>query len=404
MMTSPQRSVDEIRQHQLRTLQSGLRTVLRTNAFQRDRLHDVTSWDDFELLPFTTKADLMLDQREHPPYGTNLTFPLEQYVRLHQTSGTSGSQPLRWLDTAESWAWWERIWADLIYAPAGVTPNDRIFFAFSFGPFIGFWSAFGGSQRLGAMAIPGGAMTTIQRVQVMRDLQATVLCCTPTYALRLAEVAATEGIELRLRRTIHAGEPGASIPSTRATIESALGGQAFDHTGMTELGPTGVSCSQRDGVHLFESEFIFEIIDGELVATNLGRWGSPLIRYRTGDRVEASRDPCSCGSPFMKIVGGIRGRVDDMVTIRGVNVYPSQVEDIVRRHPEVREFVIEHRRERRMDEVALLVESSVAAFSADRLEADLRQALGVRLDCRVVPSGTLPRSELKSRRIVHLGE
>src|SRR5437762_12667429 len=207
----------------------------------------------------------MADQREHSPYGTNLTFPLEHYVRLHQTSGTSGSQPLRWLDTAESWAWWERIWADLIYEPAGVTPDDRIFFAFSFGPFIGFWSAFGGSQRLGAMAIPGGAMTTIQRVQVMRDMQATVLCCTPTYALRLAEVAATEGIALRLRRTIHAGEPGASIPSTRDAIESALGGQAFDHTGMTEPGPTGVSCTQRDGGPLSESAFISQITDGQPV-------------------------------------------------------------------------------------------------------------------------------------------
>src|SRR6058998_3840216 len=180
MMTSPPRSVDEIRQHQLRTLQSGLRTVLRTNAFQRDRLHDVTSWNDFERLPFTTKADLMADQREHPPYGANLTFPLEHYVRLHQTSGTSGSQPLRWLDTAESWAWWERIWADLIYEPAGVTPDDRIFFAFSFGPFIGFWSAFGGSQRLGAMAISGAAMTTEQRLYTMLDLGATVLMSTPT--------------------------------------------------------------------------------------------------------------------------------------------------------------------------------------------------------------------------------
>ena len=405
MMISPLRSVDDIRQHQLGALQAGLSPVRKTNAFYRNRLHDVTSWNDFERLPFTTKADLMLDQREHPPYGTNLTFPLEQYVRLHQTSGTSGSQPLRWLDTAESWAWWERIWADLIYAPAGVTPNDRIFFAFSFGPFIGFWSAFGGSQRLGAMAIPGGAMTTIQRVQVMRDLQATVLCCTPTYALRLAEVAATEGIELSLRRTIHAGEPGASIPSTRAAIESALGGQAFDHTGMTELGPTGVSCSQRDGVHLFESEFIFEIIDGELVATNLGRWGSPLIRYRTGDQVEVVRTPCSCGSPFMKIVGGIRGRVDDMVTIRGVNVYPSQVEDIVRRHPTVVEFVIECRTDRHMDEATVVVELTDGSASDDvcrSITEQLRTTLGVRIECRAVPTGTLPRPELKAKRLIRV--
>jgi phenylacetate-CoA ligase len=172
---------------------------------------------------------------------------------------------------------------------------------------------------------------------------------------------------------------------------------------MTELGPTGFSCSARDGVHLVESEFIFEVLPGgELVATNLGRWGSPLIRYRTGDRVEVASQPCSCGSPFLKILGGIHGRVDDMFTVRGVNLYPSQVEDIVRRHPEVSEFVIEHRLERRMDEVALLVETSVASFSSERLEADLRQALGVRLECRVVPTGTLPRSELKSRRIVRV--
>src|SRR5437879_12279686 len=152
MMTSPPRSVDEIRQHQLRALQSGLKTVRRTNAFYRDRLHDVSSWNDFERLPFTTKADLMIDQRDHPPYGTNLTFPLEHYVRLHQTSGTSGSQPLRWLDTAESWAWWERIWADLIYAPAGVAPDDRTVFAVSFWSRICFSSAFLGSSTLWAAA------------------------------------------------------------------------------------------------------------------------------------------------------------------------------------------------------------------------------------------------------------
>src|SRR5207248_3932433 len=162
---------DELRSVQLRKLTAGLDQVLRSNSFWRERLHGVQGWDDFERLPITGKSALVADQREHPPFGTNLTFPMERYVRLHQTSGTSGSQPLRWLDTAESWAWWERIWADLIYAPAGVTPDDRLFFAFSFGPFIGFWSAFGGSQGLGAMAIPGGAMTTIQRVQVMRDRQ-----------------------------------------------------------------------------------------------------------------------------------------------------------------------------------------------------------------------------------------
>ncbi len=395
-----------IRELQLHKLQSGLKDVLRTNAFWRERLHDVRGWDDFERLPLTRKSDLVADQASHPPFGTNLTDPLDHYVRLHQTSGSSGDVPLRWLDTPESWEWWLRIWAEHVYPAAAVTSADRVFFAFSFGPFVGFWSAFGGAQRLGAMCISGGAMTSEQRARSIVDLGATVLMSTPTYALRLADVATGIGIDISaagIRTTIHAGEPGASIPATRAAIEAAYSAVTFDHTGMTELGPTGFSCSARDGVHLVESEFIFEVLpSGELVATNLGRWGSPLIRYRTGDRVEVAGEPCSCGSPFLKILGGIQGRVDDMFTVRGVNLYPSQVEDIVRRHPEVIEFVIEHRRERQMDEVTLLVESSVESFSSERLEADLRQALGVRLECRVVPGGTLPRSELKSRRIVRV--
>jgi phenylacetate-CoA ligase len=404
---------DELRAMQLHRLQTGLRDVLSTNAFWRARLTGVRGWDDFDRLPFTTKSELLADQAARPPFGTNLTYPLDRYVRLHQTSGSSGDRPLRWLDTAESWDWWQRVWSDHVYPAAGVTAADRVFFAFSFGPFIGFWSAFGGTERLGALAISGAAMTTEQRLRNLFDVGATVLLSTPTYALRMADVARELGLDLAtsdVRVTIHAGEPGASIPTTRATIEAAWGATCFDHTGMTELGPTGHSCSQRDGIHAIESEFIFEVIgpdgqpaaDGELVATNLGRWGMPLIRYRTGDRVSVSREPCSCGSPFLKLVGGIRGRVDDMFTVRGVNLYPSQVEDIVRRHASVTEFVLEYRRIRQMDEVSLLVEIAGPDTSTERLEADLRQALGVRLGCRVVPTGTLPRSELKSKRLVRV--
>src|SRR5437899_3149538 len=237
--------------------------------------------------------------------------------------------------------------ADHIYRSAGVQSNDRVFFAFSFGPFIGFWSAFSGSERLGSLVIPGGAMTTEQRLRTMLELRATVLFSTPTYAIRLAEAAQAAGIDLAasdIRITVHAGEPGASVPATRDLIERSFGARCLDHTGMTELGPTGVSCDARHGVHLIESEFVFEVRDdagavhslpetgtiaGELVATNIGRWGSPLIRYRTGDRVGVTRQPCACGSPFAKMLGGIRGRVDDMFTVRGVNLYPFQVEDLV---------------------------------------------------------------------------
>src|SRR5713101_7194279 len=390
----PRTDPDEFRDLHLRKLRAGLAEVLKSNAFWRSRLGEVRSWGDFERLPLTTKAELLADQASQPPYGTNLTFPLDRYVRLHQTSGSSGDQPLRWLDTAESWAWWVRIWSEHVYPAAGVGAGDRVFFAFSFGPFIGFWSAFDGAERLGALAISGGAMTSEQRVRTMLDLRATVLMSTPTYALRLAAVARGLGIQLEsseIRVTLHAGEPGASIPSTRAAIESAYSATCFDHTGMTELGPTGFSCSQRDGIHAIESEFIFEVVDSA---------GRPAIE---GELVRVSREPCSCGSPFLKLVGGIRGRVDDMFTVRGVNLYPSQVENIVRGHPEVTEFVIEHRRVHELDEVSLLVEVA-GQDPTERLEADLRQALGVRLGCRVVPTGTLPRSDLKSKRIVRVGE
>jgi phenylacetate-CoA ligase len=404
-MTTPGSSTsspERIRAEQLARLRGRLPDVLRSNRFWRERLHDVRSWDDFERLPLTTKAELVADQAANPPFGTNLTGPVEGYVRLHQTSGSSGSRPLRWLDDAESWGWWRRVWAEHVYPAAGVTAADRVFLAFGFGPFIGFWSAFGGAEELGALVVSGGSMTTEQRVRSLVEAGATVLCCTPTYALRMAEVAREIGVDLAgsgLRVAVHAGEPGASIPATRAAIEAGLGATCVDHTGMTELGPTGVSCTQRDGVHLIESEFIFEEVDGELVATNLGRWGSPLVRYRTGDRVDLSRETCSCGSPFAKLTGGLRGRVDDMFTVRGVNLYPSQVEDIVRRHPDVVEFVIEHRRVRHMDEVTLLVERVDAPPPLERLEAELRLALGARIDCRDVPAGTLPRAELKAQRL-----
>jgi phenylacetate-CoA ligase len=235
----------------------------------------------------------------------------------------------------------------------------------------------------------------------------------------MAEVAHAAGIDLSasdIRITLHAGEPGASVAATRDMIERSFGARCFDHTGMTELGPTGVSCSARDGVHLIESEFVFEIRDdaggvyplpetgtitGELVATNLGRWGSPLIRYRTGDWVEVTRHACECGSPFAKMVGGIRGRVDEMITVRGVNLYPSQVEDLVRRHAVIGEFCIEVRSVRGMEEVTILCgchgEDGEAAVS--QLANDLRLALGARIECRQVAAGSLPRSDLKSRRL-----
>jgi phenylacetate-CoA ligase len=402
-------SLDAIRAEQLRRLRHQVPELLRDNPFYRDRLHPVEGWDDFERLPLLSKAEIVADQAAVAPFGSNLTYPLDRYVRLHQTSGSSGTRPLHWLDTAESWEWWERVWAEHVFPAAGVGPGDRVFCAFSFGPFIGFWSAFCGAERLGAMAISGGAMTTEQRARAILDLGVTALCCTPTYALRLAEAARGLGLDLAasaVRAVICAGEPGASVPATRELIGRSFGAGVYDHAGMTELGPTAFGCSAGGGPHLVAPEFVFEVsAEGELIATNLGRWGSPLIRYRTGDRVELSVDPCACGSPYPKLAGGILGRVDDMFTVRGVNLYPSQIEEIVRRHPEIDEFLIEHRTVRRMDEVVLLFEAANPSTGlAERLAADLRLALGARIDSRLVAGGTLPRSELKSKRLRRIAE
>lgn len=375
------------------------------NSFFRAKLPHAAR--ELRELPFTTKSELSEDQATHPPFGSNLTYPIDRYVRLHQTSGTTG-RPLRFLDTAESWEWWRECW-QAIYRAAGVTARDRIFFAFSFGAFVGFWSAFAGAERLGALCLTGGAMSTAERVAAIVATEATVLMCTPTYALRLAEAAREEGVDLArsaLRVSIHAGEPGASIPATRDRIEQELGVVAFDHTGATEVGAHGFSCAARDGVHINESEFIAEILErsgetrdegeGELVLTNLGRWGMPVIRYRTGDRVRALRGVCACGRTLLKLAGGIAGRIDDMVTVRGVNVFPSAIEAIVRRFDEVGEYRVDLARVREMDELRCTIEAP--ADVAERVAGAIRRELGIRCVVDAVAPGTLPRFEMKAKR------
>src|SRR3989449_7010712 len=376
-----------------RRLARALPELLLTNVFYGRKLADAGIRDVRELrsireLPFTTKVELSADQAENPPFGTNLTYPVERYVRLHQTSGTTG-RPLRFLDTAESWQWWKDVW-QFIYRGAGVTAADRIFFCFSFGPFVGFWSAFAGAEQLGALCLTGGAMTTAERVATIQALDATVLMCTPTYALRLAEAARDEGVDLSrssLRVSIHAGEPGASIPATRERIAQAFGVRVVDHTGATEVGATGFSCEAEDGVHLIESEFVAEVRDpvtgavgeqgeGELVLTNLGRWGMPVLRYRTGDRVTAVRGRCACGRTLVKLAGGITGRVDDMVTVRGVNGFPSAIEAIVRRFAEIEDYRVEVTRVREMDELRCIVEAP--ADVAERVGGAIQRELGIR--------------------------
>ncbi len=405
---------------QISRTQRLLGEALASNAFYQSKLidagfkdaRDFASLDDLARLPMTRKQELVDDQEAHPLFGTNLTYPLNQYTRAHQTSGTMG-KPLRWIDTKESWDWWSRCWAD-VYRAAGVNDQDRIFFAFSFGPFIGFWAAFAGADRIGSMALTGGAQDSRQRLRSLVDLSATVLCCTPSYALHLAEVAAADGIDLRhsaISRIIVAGEPGGSIPATRARIESAWGASLFDHAGATEVGAHSFTCEAHSGLHINEGEFIAEVIDpmtgaltddGELVLTNLGRLGSPVIRYRTGDHVRLNRATCDCGRTFARLEGGIIGRIDQMLIVRGVNIYPSAIEAIVRSHPGVDEFSIEVDRVHEMDELTISAEvrGSAPAEVAEKIARDCLERLALRVRVIVAPEQSLPRFELKARRVV----
>lgn len=411
------RSRSAIVDDQFSRLSAAVDRLLADNAFYREKLSaagvggggDVTP-ESFGKLPFTTKEELSAEQDANPPFGRNLTRPVEAYTRFHQTSGTTG-RPLRWLDDEAGWDWFGAGWVT-VFEAAGVRPGDRVFFAFSFGPFIGFWSAFEGCRQLGAMAIPGGAMNSHQRLQAIVENGATVLCSTPTYALRLAEVAAEERIDLPgsdVRITIHAGEPGAGIPNTRQRIESAWGAKAYDHAGATEVGPWGFECSEQAGLHLNEGAFIFEVIDpeseepaeeGELAVTNLGRVASPVIRYRTGDFVKRSAGDCPCGRTYQRLDGGVIGRIDDALIVRGVNVYPSAIENVIRAFPEVTEFAGDVYRNGAMDDLRLRLEvtSGDGSAIAGAVEQAIRDRLGLRVDTRVVAPGDLPRFELKAQR------
>ncbi len=425
-VTNPGRAA--IAASQLEQLRSLVTELFPANKFYSGKLSsagitfDIASLEDFSArFPFTTKSELVQDQLANPPFGTNLTYPLDRYTRFHQTSGTTGT-PLRWLDTPESWEVMVESWGE-IFRAAGARAGDRVYFAFSFGPFIGFWLAFESAAQLGCLCVPGGGMSSAARLRAIIDNGIDIVCCTPTYALRLAEAATDSRVEStssKVRLLIVAGEPGGSIPAVRARLGQLWpGARVFDHHGMTEVGPVTYECPQQPGIlHVLESAFYAEVIDpatghaiergqtGELVLTTLGRIGSPLLRYRTGDLVKLreSEGPCACGCPDMALEGGILGRTDDMVVVRGVNVYPSAVDEIVRAHNDVVEYQVELSVDREMPEISLQIEPSPrcrdVADLVRRLEQTFESALALRVPITTVPHGTLPRFEMKSRRWV----
>jgi phenylacetate-CoA ligase len=402
-----------LERHKLDRLRRLLAEILPANRFYAAKLarasHALGSLADLEAWPFTYKEELVAGSRAGSP--ANLTWPIDHYVRFHQTSGTHG-RPLPVFDTAADWAWWMDCWREILDR-GGVHAGDRVLVASSFGPYAGFWSAFDAAITRGAMAVPTGGMPSLARLELARSLGATVLVATPSYALHLAEVARDHKLDtagLPIRLVIVAGEPGGSIPAVRARIAEAWGADVLDHAGATEVGPWGVGTLTGGGIDVIEPFFHAEFLAletgraarpgelSELVLTTLGRAGAPVIRYRTGDLVRPRWPDDGAACPWVRLDGGILGRADDMLVIRGVNIFPGAIDDIVRSFPEIVEYRVIIDTVASLDELRLEVEDHLAA--PDRVARELQVRLGIRVDVAAVPIGSLPRFEGKGRRFI----
>ncbi len=404
---------EELAQYQLSRLNSLLKRVLPANHFYAQKLarakQHLESLTEFADWPFTFKEELV-GSASNGELAQNLTWPTERYTRLHQTSGTSG-RPLVVLDSADDWHWVLECW-QYVLDGAEVTAGDRALMAFSFGPHIGFWGAYEALSNRGALVIPTGGMSSMQRVEAARNFRPSVVCCTPSYALHLAEVGAQHEIDvgqLGVRLLVLAGEPGGSVPAMRQKLEQTWNAAVHDHSGATEVGPWGFGDATGTGLHVIESEFIAEFLslatgapaedgeEAELVITNLGRVGSPVFRYRTGDVVRPTwKFPGA--NRFVMLAGGVLGRTDDMLVVRGVNVFPSSIDHILRSFPEVVEYRATVYKVSEMDRLRIEVEDRLE--QPERIVQEMKLRVGLRVEVESVPLGSLPRFEGKGRRFI----
>ena len=372
----------------------------------------VTRTQFIDNCPFTTKSEIVLDHKKNPPFGSNLTTHLNAYSRLSKTSGTSG-ESISWLDTSEDWSNMLDAW-DVIYNTSQLnTECDVIYFAFSFGPFLGFWTAYEAAVRKGFLTVPGGGLSSDARIQSIIDCSATVLCCTPTYAMRLGEVK-SKGSDTNINTIIVAGEPGGSIPSIRARISKLWSGaKVIDHHGMTEVGPVSVqnhidsfTLSLIPGFHLaevigIESGKEVDINEeGELVLTTLKRNHNALLRYKTGDLVKKSTSNIN-GKEMLGLEGGVLGRIDDMVVVRGVNIYPSAIDSVMGEYEQVTEYRVLVKEERCMKEIEILIDLNSSTEEEpliNDIEENLRSVFSLRIPVKTLKNGELESFEFKANR------
>lgn len=425
--TMPRAEIDRLH---LQKLQALLHYVYERTPFYRRKFDaiglkpgDIKTLDDFKTrVPLTDKSEFLHLQAEAPPYGQTLALP-EEFIAHHcETSGTTGVPlgiPFSMLDTVrfgENWVY--GFWA------LGIRPGDSFYFAFSWGNFAGFWSAYWGARRLGCRIISGGGQNTEGHIQTILRLKPTVLISTPTFALRMAAVAAEKGIDLSqssIKFTYHAGEPGpTALPAMREQIERAWGAKAGELLGIAEVDAMAPGCPLGDGVHVNEmSVFSWamdpatnrEVADGEIgehIVTGYTNSSQPLLNYRSHDLVRVRRK-CGCKRTWIKFEGTVLGRTDFMMTVRGTNVYQTAVENLLGEAEGVSSFyemVLTHEdgndvmTVRFEPDAKFTGDAAAAAELARKVSDKIHKALHVRLEVVAVPPGSLPRYDLKTRRMI----
>lgn len=419
----------ELEQHQLQKLREQLEHVYARSPFYRSkldaagiRLDEIRTMEDVRRIPFTDKEELRSSQAKHPPWGDFSCITPKEAVRVFQTSGTTG-RPVRIMLNRKDWH--EIFYEQFMHFRCGygLTEDDVLFVPFNYGLYLAWWGFQTAMEKAGLMIIPGGGQSSKDRLRSALDWGATAICGTPSYLLYLAETARKNGIDLPgsvIGKMVAAGEPGASIPSTKKAMESQWGAECFDDIGSTEISNFGYECIRHKGTHVVEAMFLAEVLDpatlapladgkiGELVLTNLSCVSTPLIRYRTRDLVRFNRATCACGRTNLRLDGGILGRSDDMFHFAGVNIFPGQVQHLLH---EVNEFSQEyqlvvpppgsgkHLRIRVEPANELLTEAQLNKARDFLIEA-VKYRITVTPEVEVCEIGSLPRVEGKAKRLI----
>jgi phenylacetate-CoA ligase len=419
----------ELERHQLDRLREQLAYVGARSPFYRRKLDaagvapgEIRSLEDVRRLPFTEKDELRESQERCPPWGDFACITPKDAVRVFQTSGTTG-RPVRVMLSRRDW--FEHYYDQFSYFRCGygLTEDDVLFVPFNYGLFVAWWGFQMAMERAGLMVIPGGGLGSKDRLRAMLDWGATAVCGTPSYLLYLAETARKNGIDLpgsSIRKVVAAGEPGAAVLATKKALEAQWGAECFDDVGSTEISNFGYECTCHQGTHVIESMLLAEVLDpetlepladgavGELVLTNLCCESMPLIRYRTRDLVRFNRETCECGRTFLRLDGGVLGRTDDMFQFAGVNIFPTQIQNLLHgvddfsqewqlvvppmgsgRHLKIR---VEPANEQ--------IPRARVAAARDYVVETVKYRVGVTPDVEVCEIGSLPRVEGKARRVV----